>query len=102
MTVLEQEFHLPYADNVTELRTPTKPAFAELNGEQRVAFVKANRGFLQDVVDTLAARTHFSFATVSRTWYGKFKTPNPFVVKALDRKYQRLLIKAAANGIAAA
>jgi hypothetical protein len=68
-----------------------------------VAFVKANYGFLQDVVDALAAtRTPFSFSTVSRTWYGKFKTPNPNIVAALDSEYQRLFLTAQANGIAAA
>jgi hypothetical protein len=101
--MLEQESYPPYADNVTELRIPTKTAFAGLNEGQRVAFVKANRGFLQDVVDALAAaKTAFSFSTVSRTWYGKFKTPNPHIVAALNSEYQRLFLAAEANGIAAA
>jgi hypothetical protein len=68
-----------------------------------MAFVKATYGFLQDVVDVLAAaRTPFSFSTVSRTWYGKIKTPNPNIALALDSEYQRLLFKADASGIAAA
>ncbi len=49
MAVLEQELHLAYSSNVTELRRPNQTAFDGLNEEQRVAFVKANYGFLQDV-----------------------------------------------------
>jgi hypothetical protein len=66
VTALEQDFRLPYSVNVTELRGPNQTAYDGLNGEQRMAFVKANYGFLQDVVDALAAaRTPFSFSTVS-------------------------------------
>ena len=57
-----------------------------------MVFARAHYGFFQDVVSELAdAGKPVSNATVSRTWYGTFKTPNPKIVAALNAVYQRYL-----------
>ncbi len=60
VAVLEQEFYPTYSYNVTETQKQTQASYEALGEIQRVAFVKANRGFLQRRHDTLSARTHFS------------------------------------------
>ena len=70
----------------------TQTAYERLSESERVVFARAHYGFFQDVVDHLGeGGKSVSNATVSRTWYGTFKSPNPKIVAALDAVYQRYL-----------
>jgi hypothetical protein len=77
---------------VTELRNQPTAGFKKLKGRDRRLFVARHYGFLKQVMQALAAcGVNVSLATVSRTWYGDFKKPNPVVVAALDEAYQGIV-----------
>lgn len=72
--------------------------FLELTELQRKKFVHRNIGFLKEATLAMEAdglrNEHgkpFTRATVTRTWHGDFRAPNPLIVAALEVHYRRVL-----------
>jgi hypothetical protein len=62
-----------------------------LPAEKKREFVAKHYGFFQRVVNQLEADgTSVTVSTVSRTFYGLFRRPNPHVVVALEVEYFRV------------
>lgn len=73
------------------IRNVSAPTYLNLNQYHRRRFARQNFGFLSQVQRELAQRgIVVSLATVTRTWYGNFRAPNPEVVDSLDAAYHRL------------
>lgn len=62
--------------------------FTALSFLERSEFIARHRGFLEQVRHKLAARgLKRTLASISRTWYGRFRVPHPMVVEVLDSEY---------------
>ena len=62
--------------------------FRALDNETRRDFIVRRPGFMQAVANKLREQGQpCSVATVSRTWNGLFRTPNPAVVDAIQALY---------------